>query len=58
MKQPYNCWSKVLGSVRWDKKGFSESNLHVCGEGDTKMVVYNMEECIEKRDQKPDTVKF
>ena len=40
---------KVPGSVGWDRKGSSESNLHVCGENDIKRAVYNMEECIEKR---------
>ena len=48
MKQPYS-WLKVLGSVGWDRKGSTESNLHVCGEDDTKRAIYNMEECIKKR---------
>ena len=49
MKQPYSCWLKVSGSVGWDRKGSPESNLHVCGEDDTKRAVYNMEECIERK---------
>ena len=32
----------VLGGVRWDKKEFLESNLHVYGRDDTKIVVYSM----------------
>ena len=33
----------VLRGVGWDKKEFLESNLHVYGRDDTKIVVYNME---------------
>ena len=33
----------------WDKKESPESNLHVCGKDDTKIVVYNVEKCTEKR---------
>ena len=33
----------VLGGVGWDKKKFLESNLHVYGKDDTKIVVYSME---------------
>ena len=32
----------VLGGVGWDKKEFLESNLHVYGRDDTKIVVYSM----------------
>ena len=32
----------VLGGVGWDKKKFIESNLHVYGGDDIKVVVYNM----------------
>ena len=32
----------VLGDVGWDKKEFPESNLHVYGRDDTKIVVYSM----------------
>ena len=49
MRQPYSCWLEVLEGVGWDRKGFTEPNLHVCGEDDTKRAVYNMEEGIEKR---------
>ena len=33
----------VLGGIGWDKKEFLESNLHVYGRDDTKIIVYNME---------------
>ena len=33
----------VLGGVGWDKKEFLESNLHVYGRDDTKIIVYSME---------------
>ena len=48
IKQPYSYRLMVLGGVGWDRKEFSESNLHVCGKNDTKIVVYNMEKCTEK----------
>ena len=32
----------VLGGVGWDKKEFPESNLHVYGRDDTKIIVYSM----------------
>ena len=35
----------VLGGVGWDRKEFPESNLHVYGKDDTKIVVYNMGRC-------------
>ena len=28
--------------MRWDREKLPESNLHVCGEDDTKIMVYNM----------------
>ena len=40
---------EVPGGVGWDRKGSPESNLHVCGEDDTKRAVYNMEECAKKK---------
>ena len=39
----------VLGVAGWDRKEFSESNLHVCGRDDTKIVVYSMRRCTKKR---------
>ena len=42
----------VLGGTGWDKKESPKSNLHVCGKDDTKIVVYNMERCIEKGEEK------
>ena len=39
----------ILGSARWDRNEFSESNLHVCGRDDTKAGIYNMERCTKKR---------
>ena len=32
----------VMAGVGWDKKEFLESNLHVYGRDDTKIVVYSM----------------
>ena len=28
--------------MRWDREKLTEVNLHVCGEDDTKIMVYNM----------------
>ena len=28
--------------MRWDKEKLPEPNLHICGEDDTKIMVYNM----------------
>ena len=42
----------VLGGVRWDKKEFPESNLHVYGRDDTKIVVYSMERWTKEEDRK------
>ena len=41
----------VLGGVGWDRKEFSESNLHVCGRDDTKIVIYSMGRCTKKGDR-------
>ena len=49
MKQPYNCWFEVPGSVGWDRKGFPESNLHLCDKDDIKRAIYNMKECIKRK---------
>ena len=38
----------VLGGVRWDRKEFSESNLHVYGKDDTKIIIYNMERWLKE----------
>ena len=38
----------VLGGVGWDKKEFPESNQHVYGRDDTKIVVYNMRRYTKK----------
>ena len=38
----------VLGSARWDRKEFPESNLHMCGRGETKTEIYNMERCTKE----------
>ena len=48
IKQPYSYWLMVLGGAGWDRKESPESNLHVCGKDDTKIVVYNMEKRTEK----------
>ena len=50
IKQPYSYWLMVLRGAGWDRKESPESNLHMCGKDDTKIVVYNMEKCIEKRE--------
>ena len=42
----------VLGGIGWDKKKFTESNLHVYGRDDTKIVVYSMRRWTKERDQK------
>ena len=42
----------VLGDVRWDRKEFLESNLHVYDRDDTKIVVYSMRRCTKKRGEK------
>ena len=39
----------VLGGVGWNKKDFLESNLHVYGRDDTKIVGYSMGRCTKKR---------
>ena len=39
----------VLGSARWDRNEFSESNLHVYGRDGTKAGIYNMERCTERK---------
>ena len=39
-------------------KGSPKSNLYVCGEDDTKMAVYNLEEGIEKGDRNSETIDF
>ena len=41
----------VLGGAGWDRKEFPESNLHVCGKDDTKIVVYNMGRCTKKGEE-------
>ena len=41
-----------LGGVGWDRKEFPESNLHVCGRDDIKIVVYSMERCTKKRGER------
>ena len=43
VKQPYSYWLKVLWGVGCDKKEFLESNLHVYGGDDDRIIVYNME---------------
>ena len=42
----------VLGGAGWDRKESPKSNLHVCSKDDTKIVVYNMERCTGKREEK------
>ena len=40
----------VLEGAIWDRKESPESNLHVCGKDDTKIAIYNLEECTERSD--------
>ena len=42
----------VLGGVGWDRKEFPESNLHMYGKDDTKIIVYNMERWPKERGHK------
>ena len=51
MKQPYSFWLKYPGSVGWDRRGFPESNLHMCDKDDTKTAVYKVKEGIESEDR-------
>ena len=39
----------VLGGVVWDKKEFFESNLHVYGGDNTKIVVYSIGRWLKER---------
>ena len=39
----------VMGGVGWDKKEFSESNLHVYGKDDTKIVIYSTGRCTKRK---------
>ena len=41
----------ALGSARWDRNEFFESNLHVCGGDGTKAGIYNMESCNKRGGQ-------
>ena len=38
----------VIGSARWDRNEFSESNLYVYGRDGTKTGIYNMERCTKR----------
>ena len=42
----------VLVGVGWDKKEFLESNLHVYGGDDTKIVVYSIRRWPEAKNEK------
>ena len=41
----------VLKGIGWDRIEFPESNLHMCGRNDTKIVVHSMKIYIKKGDQ-------
>ena len=41
----------VLGGVGWDGKEFSESNLHVYGKNDIKIVIYSIGRCTKKAEK-------
>ena len=49
IKQPYSYWLIVLGGAGWDMKESLESNLHVYGKDDIKIIVYKMERCTKKK---------
>ena len=51
-KQLYSYYLMVLGGVRWNKKEFLESNLHVYDGDDTKIVVYSMGRWPKRRGSK------
>ena len=38
----------VLGDVGWDRKESPKSNLYVCGKDETKVAIYNPEECTKR----------
>ena len=42
----------VLGGVERDIKEFLESNLHMYGKDDTKIVIYSMRRCTKKGEEK------
>ena len=42
----------VLGGVERDIKEYIESNLHVYGKDDTKIVIYSMRRCTKKGEEK------
>ena len=46
----------VLGGAGWNRQESLESNLHVWGKDDTKIAIYNPEECTEKRDWNSHTI--
>ena len=42
IEQHYNYLLRVQGDVGWDRKKFSEPNLHVYDMDDIEIMVYNM----------------
>ena len=48
----------VLGGVGWDRMEFPESNLHVCGSDDTKIVVYSIRRYTKKKEMKEEIQKL
>ena len=48
----------VLGGVRWERKEFPESNIHVYGRDSTKIIVYSMGRCTKKRDGRRNQTLF
>ena len=51
---PYSYQMMVLGGVGWDRKEFPESDLHMYGKDDAKIIVYNMERWLKEGTQKKD----
>ena len=52
IKLPYSSELMVLGDVRWDRKEFLESNLHVYDRDETKIVVYSIGRCTKEKGEK------
>ena len=47
----------VLEGVGWDRKEFPESNLHVYGKDDIKIVIYSVGRCTNKGGRKSSNLK-
>ena len=43
--------------MRWDREKLPKLDLHVYGENDTKIMVYNMKLCPKKKDERKNREK-